>query len=75
MCTGKKKVEDEAKKKLEEEASNASIPHLILGMAAGVGGSWLGLGMFGGAIYLTSSFGDIRSCTKKTKDIWWSLFI
>ena len=58
MCTGKKKVEDEAKKKLEEEASNASIPHLILGMAAGVGGSWLGLGMFGGAIYLTSSFGD-----------------
>ena len=58
MCTGKKKVEDEAKKKLEEEASNASIPHLVLGMAAGVGGSWLGLGLFGGAIYVTSSFGD-----------------
>jgi len=55
MCTEGKK---EAKKKLEEEGPNASIPHLLLGMASGVGGSWLGLGMMGGVFYATSSFGD-----------------
>lgn len=54
----KKESKKEGKKKVEEEGPGASIPHLMLGMAAGVGGSWFGLGMFGGAIYLTSSFGD-----------------
>jgi len=41
-----------------EEAASRSIPHLILGMGAGVGGCWLGLGGLCGATYMASSMGD-----------------
>eukprot|EP00939_MAST-03C_sp_MAST-3C-sp1_P002692 g2692.t1 len=40
-----------------EEASR-SIPHLVLGMTAGVGGCWLGLGGLVGATYMAGQMGD-----------------